>query len=206
MAVKSRTKPTPSLANLSDELAKLPGIGPKSAQRIAHHLIRIPKEQALALAEAVTAARENTKLCSACRNLAEEDPCLICSDPQRDHTTICVVEDPADIAAMESTFSYKGLYHVLHGALAPVHGITPAELRIDALAQRLHTTGATELVLATNPSVEGEATATYIATHLARQGLRITRLARGLSTGSSVDSADRNTLKSALQGRQELIP
>lgn len=204
MTTQQKSQATPSLVHLAQQLARLPGIGPKSAQRIAHHLIRIPKEEAQTVADAIQNALENIILCSKCQNLAESEPCHICSDHRRDESTLCVVEDPADIAAVESTNSYKGRYHVLHGALSPVNGITPSELRLDELAQRLETEPITELVLATNPNVEGEATATYIVTRLARPGLRITRPARGLSIGGSLESTDQTTLKRALQAREEL--
>lgn len=204
MAPQKASKGTPSMARLAEEFASLPGIGPKSAQRIARHLIRIPPEKALSIAEAITEARNNTLTCSRCHNLAENDPCNICQDDNRDPHTICVVEDPADVATMEATRGFKGRYHVLQGALSPVNGVTPSELTMDELAHRLKDEEITELILATNPTVEGEATSAYIVSQLSKPGLRITRLARGLSVGSSLDNTDQTTLSRALQGREQL--
>lgn len=197
---------TPSMARLAQEFASLPGIGPKSAQRIAHHLIRLPRENAAAIVDAIVAARENTLTCSRCHNLAEDDPCAMCADHRRDTATICVVEDPADIAAIESTRTFKGTYHVLQGALAPLQGVTPAELRLDELAQKAIDPDLQEIILATNPTVEGEATANYIVSQMSRPGLKITRLARGLAVGGHVDTTDQTTLTRALQGREEMTP
>ncbi len=194
----------PSIARLVQELNRLPGIGPKSAQRLAYHIIRMPEEEAYALAEAVTAVKENTILCGECQNLAETTPCGICADGRRTRSIICVVEDPMDVLALERTRSFRGLYHVLHGVISPINGIGPDQLKLRELLTRLHDTDVTELVVATNPTMEGEATAMYIQRHLGRDDLRVTRLARGLPVGGSLEHTDETTLSRAFQGRQEL--
>ena len=194
----------PSLARLVQELNRLPGIGPKSAQRLAYHIIRLPDEEAYALAEAVTAVKQNTVYCGECQNLAESTPCQICGDPRRARSVICVVEEPLDVLALERTRSYRGLYHVLHGVISPINGIGPDQLKLRELLERLADPEVSELVVATNPTMEGEATAMYIQRQLGRDDLLVTRLARGLPVGGSLEHTDENTLIRAFQGRQEL--
>ena len=194
----------PSLARLVQELNRLPGIGPKSAQRLAYHIIRLPDEEAYALAEAVTAVKQNTVYCGECQNLAESTPCQICGDRRRVRSVICVVEEPLDVLAMERTRSYRGLYHVLHGVISPINGIGPDQLKLRELLERLSDPEVSELVVATNPTMEGEATAMYIQRQLGRDDLLVTRLARGLPVGGSLEHTDENTLIRAFQGRQEL--
>ena len=194
----------PSIARLVQELNRLPGIGPKSAQRLAYHIIRLPEEEAYALAEAVTAVKQNTIFCGECQNLAEETPCTICADNRRTRSIICVVEDPMDVLALERTRSFRGMYHVLHGAISPINGIGPDQLKFRELLSRLEDPEVAELVVATNPTMEGEATAMYIQRHLGRNDLRVTRLARGLPVGGSLEHTDETTLSRAFQGRQEL--
>lgn len=195
---------SPSLNRLVQELNRLPGIGPKSAQRLAYYIIRLPEEEAFALAEAVTAVKRNTIYCSECQNLAETSPCPICSDHRRVRSIICVVEDPMDVIALERTRSFRGLYHVLHGLISPINGIGPDQLKLNELLERLESPEITELVVATNPTMEGEATAMYIQRRLQRSDLRITRLARGLPVGGSLEHTDETTLSRAFQGRQDL--
>ncbi len=194
----------PSLTRLVQELNRLPGIGPKSAQRLAYHIIRLPDEEAYALAEAVTAVKQNTVYCDECQNLAESTTCLICGDHRRMRSIICVVEDPLDVLALERTRSYRGLYHVLHGVISPINGIGPDQLKLRELLDRLADPEITELVVATNPTMEGEATAMYIQRQLGRDDLKLTRLARGLPVGGSLEHTDETTLTRAFQGRQEL--
>lgn len=193
----------PPVARLIEELHKLPGIGPKTAQRLAYHLLRSPKEYAQSLAEAIIAVKERVVLCSTCQNITEEDPCLICRNEKRDRTQICVVEEALDILALEKAGNFKGVYHVLHGALSPLDGIGPEDLKIRELLERLKGDGVTELILATNPNLEGEATAMYLHRLLSPLGVRITRLARGLPMGSDLEYADEVTLARAFEGRQE---
>ena len=194
----------PSIARLVQELNRLPGIGPKSAQRLAYHIIRLPEEEAYALAEAVTAVKQNTIFCGECQNLAEVTPCTVCADGRRTRTIICVVEDPMDVLALERTRSFRGLYHVLHGVISPINGVGPDQLKLRELLTRLQDPEVAELVVATNPTMEGEATAMYIQRHLGREDLRVTRLARGLPVGGSLEHTDETTLSRAFQGRQEL--
>jgi recombination protein RecR len=204
---------------LIEEFAKLPGIGPKTAQRLTFFLLRSPADQARRLADAITRVKESIITCSTCFNITEADPCPICASPQRDRTIICVVEEPLDVLALEKTGVYKGLYHVLHGALSPVEGIGPRDLRIDELVARVKAAehasadgaeGAEgevelrEVILATNPNYEGDYTAAYIAPLITRPGLTITRLARGLPIGGDLEYADEGTLSRALEGRREL--
>ncbi|MBF8264316.1 MAG: recombination protein RecR [Dehalococcoidia bacterium] len=193
----------PPVARLIEELHKLPGIGPKTAQRLAYHLLRSPKEYAQSLAEAIIAVKERVVLCSTCQNITEEDPCLICRNEKRDKSQICVVEEALDILALEKAGSFKGVYHVLHGALSPLDGIGPEDLKIRELLERLKGDGVAELILATNPNLEGEATAMYLHRLLSPLGVRITRLARGLPMGSDLEYADEVTLARAFEGRQE---
>jgi len=192
------------LQRLIDELGRLPGIGPKSAQRITFHLLKVPKEDALRLAEAIIAVKERITLCTRCFNVAEGGLCAICVDETRDGTTVCVVEDPRDIAAMEKTRLYRGRYHVLQGALNPIEGIGPEQLRIGELFARLEQEGIEEVVLGMNPNLEGEATAMHLARALRPLGLRVTRLASGLPVGGDLEYADELTLGRALVGRREV--
>lgn len=194
-----------SLARLIEALHKLPGIGPKTAQRLAFHLLGCPEEEALSLARAITEARQQIHPCSVCANLTDIDPCHLCRDPGRDQGVICVVEQPRDVVAIERTGEYRGLYHVLHGALSPLDGIGPEDLRIDRLLARLKQGQVREVILATNPNTEGEATAIYIARLCRPLGVKVTRLAHGLPVGGDLEYADELTLGRALAGRQELV-
>jgi len=192
------------VARLIEEFHKLPGIGPKSAQRLTYHLLRAPADDARALAEAILEVKEKTVLCSACQNIADSDPCAVCSNPARDHGAICVVEEPLDILALERTGAYRGLYHVLHGAISPMDGIGPEELKVQELLSRLRSGDVREVIMATNPNLEGEATAMYIARLISPLGVKVTRLARGLPVGADLEYADNVTLARALEGRQEV--
>ena len=192
------------IARLIQEFNELPGIGPKSAQRLTYHLLRAPADKADALADAIKAVKEKLSLCSLCLNITDSQPCAICRDEERDHTTICVVEKPIDILSLERTRKYKGLYHVLHGVIAPADGIGPDELKIKDLLSRLNAGQVTEVILATNPNLEGEATAMYLQRLIAPLGIRLTRLARGLPYGGDLEYADDVTLSRALEGRQDM--
>jgi recombination protein RecR len=194
------------VARLIDAFGRLPGIGPKTASRLAFHLLRSPQEQTLALAEALRALTESLVYCGRCQNIAESDPCALCADPDRDGGLVCVVEEPLDVIALERTHEYRGLYHVLHGAISPVEGIGPSDLHIDTLLARLGSEPVREVILATNPSLEGDATAMYIERAVRARGLdvRLTRLARGLPVGGDIEYADEVTLARAVQGRSEL--
>jgi len=192
------------MARLIEELHRLPGVGPKNAQRLAYFLLHAPEEQARALAEAIVELKEKIVFCSRCYNITEVDPCSICQDEKRDHTSICVVEKPMDILPLERTRGYHGLYHVLHGAISPMDGIGPDDLRIKELLSRLQEMSVQEIILATNPNLEGEATAMYIQRLVGPLGIRVTRLARGLPFGSDLEYADEATLSRALEGRQEV--
>ena len=192
------------VSRLIEELHKLPGIGPKSAQRLAYYLLRIPEEQARALAEAILAVKEKVVLCSVCQNFTEADPCSICQDQGRDRSRICVVEKPLDILAVERTRKYAGLYHVLHGVLSPMDGVGPDDLKIKSLLERLKDGSLKEVILATNPNLEGEATAMYLSRLIGPLGVRVTRLARGLPFGGDLEYADELTMTRALEGRHEL--
>jgi len=189
---------------LIEELVRLPSVGQKSAQRLALHLMRVPQEEALRLAEAIRAAREKVGFCSVCGLFSEEDPCLIDRDPQRDPQLVCVVEQPADVLAFERTGSFHGRYHVLGGALSPLEGTQPEDLRIRELLERLRTEPIQEIILATNPNVAGEATALYLSRLLAPLGVKVTRIARGVPMGSDLEYSDQVTLARALEGRREL--
>lgn len=191
------------VSRLIGELSKLPGIGPKSAARLAYHVLRSPEADARDLAEAIIAVKEKTVLCSSCQNVADTDPCAICSSEERDHSVICIVKEPLDIMALERTGKYHGQYHVLHGVLSPMDGIGPDDLKIKELLDRLKSGAVKEIILATNPNLEGEATAMYIQKLLSPQGIRLTRLARGLPMGSDLEYADEVTLTHALENRQE---
>lgn len=192
------------LARLVEEFYKLPGIGPKSAQRLAYYLLRMPATEAQALATAILEVKERVTFCSICQNVTEADPCRVCSDPGRDRTVICVVEEPLDILAIERTQAFRGLHHVLHGAISPMDGVGPEDLKIRELLDRLRSDEVREVILATNPNLEGEATAMYLSRLIRPLGIRITRLARGLPAGGDLEYADDVTLTRALEGRQEL--
>lgn len=190
------------VVRLIEELSKLPGIGPKTAQRLTFFLLRSPGEQARDLAQAIIEVKEKIGFCSTCFNITESDPCRICADPARDPSVICVVEEPLDILALERTRSFKGLYHVLHGAISPMDGIGPEDLRIRELLTRLQRDTVKEVILAVNPNLEGEATGMYLSRLIAPLGVRVTRLARGLPVGGDLEYADEVTLTRALEGRQ----
>jgi recombination protein RecR len=192
------------VGRLIEEFSKLPGIGPKTASRLTYHLLRAPAERALGLAEALHELKERIIYCSICYNIAEESPCLVCSNSERDGSIICVVEEPLDVLAIERTGAYHGLYHVLHGALAPMEGIGPDELRIRELLERLKSGAVQEIILATNPNLEGEATAMYIGRLITPLGIKVTRLAHGLPVGGDLEYADEMTVRRALQGRGAL--
>jgi recombination protein RecR len=189
---------------LIDELSRLPGIGPKSASRLTYFLLRQPAEQSKTLAEALVQLKEHTRFCSICFNMTEADPCPLCQDEARDGGAICVVEAPLDVIALERTRSFKGRYHVLHGAISPVEGIGPEDLRIKELLARLQSGKVRELIVATNPSYEGEATAMYLHKQVIPLGVKVTRLARGLPVGGDLEYADETTLARALEGRSEM--
>ncbi|GIU90756.1 MAG: recombination protein RecR [Acidimicrobiia bacterium] len=190
--------------NLIDELGRLPGIGPKSAQRIAFHLLKAAPEDAKRLARVIVEAKERVSWCRRCYNLAEGELCSFCRDERRDPHVLCIVEEPRDIVAIERTGEYKGRYHVLQGAISPIEGIGPEQLRIKELLARLPDEGVTEVILATNPNIEGEATAMYVARLLKPLGIRVTRIASGLPVGGDLEYADEVTLGRALEGRHEL--
>ncbi|MBI3958351.1 MAG: recombination protein RecR [Chloroflexi bacterium] len=198
------------VSNLIDAFSRLPGIGPKSASRLAYFLLRADSEIGLNLAAALTELKEKTVFCSVCHNIADRQPCAICDSPQRDASIICVVEEPLDVQAIERTGAFRGVYHVLHGAISPVEGIGPDDLKIRELLKRVQASekeGAVsvqELLLATNPNLEGEATAMYISRLFKPLGIRVTRLARGLPTGGDLEYADESTLSNALAGRLEM--
>ena len=192
------------LARLIDALKRLPGIGQKSAQRIAFHLERAPREDAERLAAAILDAKDKIRLCSRCNNLTEQDPCEYCTDPRRDPEVICVVETPYNVLAIEKTREYHGLYHVLHGALSPLQGIGPDQLKLKNLVERLKGGKVKELIVATNPNVEGEATAIYLSKLLKPLGLKVTRIGMGVPVGSELEFADEVTMLKALEGRREI--
>jgi recombination protein RecR len=194
---------TDSVSHLITELGKLPGIGPKSAQRLAYYLLRASKEEAEALADAITRIKTNTRLCSACFNIADGEKCPVCSSTTRDSAIICVVEQPQDILALEHVGVYRGVYHVLHGAIAPTEGMGAANIRVQELIKRLQDGTVTEVIIATNPTTEGETTALYLQRLIAPMGIKITRLARGLPFGTELEYADDVTLCRALEGRQD---
>ncbi len=190
------------VSRLVDELHKLPGIGPKTAQRLAYYLIRMPPDEARGLAEAIVAVKDRIGLCGQCFDITESDPCAICVDSGRDRSRICVVEEPLDVRALERTRSFHGLYHVLHGVISPINGVGPDDLKIRPLLERLKVDGVEEIIIATNPNVEGEATAMYLQRLLEALGTRITRPARGLPVGGDLEYADEVTLSRAMDGRQ----
>ena len=188
---------------LIQELNKLPGIGPKSAQRLTYYLLRAPEEQTRLLADALLSMKQKTTLCSICFNVADSDPCPLCRSDQRDQSKICIVEQPQDILALEHTRIYNGLYHVLHGAISPTEGVGANDIRIKELMSRLQTGSINEVILATNPNLEGEQTAMYLNKLISPLGIRVTRLARGLPFGTELEYADDVTLTRAIEGRQE---
>jgi len=192
------------MARLIDELKKLPGVGSKSAQRLAFHILRSSEEDASALAGAIHEVKASLRLCSVCNNITDVDPCVYCSSPTRNQRLICVVEEPTNIAAVEKTRHYNGVYHVLHGSISPIHGVGPEQLRISNLMKRVEGEQADEIILATNPTVEGEATATYLSGQLRRAGLKVTRIATGIPAGSDIEYADEITMLKAMEGRREL--
>lgn len=193
-----------SVTRLVQEFAKLPGIGKKSAERLAYHILRVTKAEALALADAIRSVKENVRYCRTCYNLAEGEQCEICRDPRRQQDVLCVVEQPRDLIALEQTGLYRGLYHVLLGRIAPLEGVGPDQLTIDALVERVRKGSFKELIMATNPTIEGDGTALHISNLLAEVPIRITRLARGLTPGSALEFANKEILADALSGRQEL--
>ena len=195
---------TPALARLVQELGRLPGIGEKTATRLAMFILGAGREYVESLAEAIWAVKTETTLCKECFGLAEGDLCVICSDPQRSVESICIVEDPADLMAVERSHEYKGLYHVLHGVLAPLDGIGPEDLKIAPLLERLRRDGTKEVIVATNPNVEGEATALYLAKIIKPLGIQVSRIAHGIPMGGDVEYTDAVTLGRAIEGRREM--
>jgi recombination protein RecR len=192
------------MARLIDELKKLPGVGSKSAQRLAFHILRSSEEDAEALASSIRELKEKLHLCSVCNNITDIDPCVYCSSPTRNQRLVCVVEEPTNIASVEKTRSYNGVYHVLHGSLSPLHGVGPEHLRLANLSRRIDQGEVDELIIATNPTVEGEATAVYISNMLKKSGVKVTRIATGIPAGSDIEYADEVTMAKALEGRREL--
>lgn len=196
---------TTSIQNLMNELSRLPGIGMRSAERIAFHLLKQKPEEAMRLADAIRDVKTRIKHCSVCYNLTESDPCAICANPARDQGLVCVVEQPKDLLALEAAGLYQGVYHVLLGRISPLEGINPEDLTIDALAKRLESGVVREIIMGTNPTMEGDGTALYMQNIIARfPGVTVTRLARGLPTGSSIEYANRNILADAISGRQKM--
>ena len=195
---------TESVTQLIDEFAKLPGIGRKSAERLAYHILRIGQPEALALADAIRSVKENVRYCKTCYHLAEEEECEICRDPRRDRSLLCVVEQPRDLIQLESSGAYRGLYHVLLGRIAPLEGIGPDQLTIDALVDRVRDGTVREVIMATNPTVEGDGTALHISNRLAEFPVEITQLARGITSGSVLEFTNKEILADALSGRQKL--
>ncbi len=193
---------TEPLKNLIEQFARLPGIGKKSAERLAYHVLRVHKDEALQLADAIRHVKENVRYCATCFNLSEGETCSICADPKRDRTKLCVVEQPRDLMALEQTGAYRGLYHVLLGRIAPLDGIGPDQLTIEALVRRVNEGSIEEVIMATNPTVEGDGTALFISNQLGGLPVRITRLARGITSGSVLEFANKEILFDALAGRQ----
>ncbi len=190
--------------DLIDELGRLPGVGPKSAQRIAFHLLKLPTEDALRIATAIAVVKERVSFCTICFNISEGDACGICSDTRREASVVCVVEEPRDIVAVEKTGEYRGRYHVLQGAISPIEGIGPDQLRVKELLIRIEPEGIEEVILCTNPNIEGEATAMYLGRLLKPLGIRVTRIASGLPVGGDLEYADELTLGRALEGRRDV--
>jgi recombination protein RecR len=189
---------------LIEELERLPGIGPKSAQRLAFHILERPEEEVRELADAITQVTQSIRYCSQCFNFTDTDPCAVCADDRRDHSLVCVVAEPRDVIAMENTGEYRGVYHVLHGLISPLDNVGPDQLRVKELLERVRAGGAKEIIIATNPVVEGEATAAYLAGVLKPLGVKVTRIALGLPVGGDLDYADQLTITRALQGRTEM--
>jgi recombination protein RecR len=192
------------MTRLIDELKKLPGVGSKSAQRLAFHILRSSEEDAEALAAAVRDVKAKLRLCSVCNNITDVDPCVYCSSPTRNHRLVCVVEEPTNINAIEKTRHFNGAYHVLHGSISPLHGVGPEQLRLSNLMRRIDAGDVDEVILATNPTVEGEATAVYISQQVRRPGVKVTRIATGIPVGSDIEYADEVTMLKAMEGRREL--
>lgn len=192
------------MAQLIDELKKLPGVGGKSAQRLAFHILRSSEEDAEALASAIRNLKEKLHLCSVCNNITDVDPCAYCSSPTRNQRLVCVVEEPTNIASIEKTRSYNGVYHVLHGAISPLHGVGPEQLRIPSLLKRVENGNVDEIIIATNPTLEGEATAVHLTSLIKRPGVKVTRIATGIPAGSDIEYADEVTMLKAMEGRREL--
>lgn len=192
-----------AVSQLVDRLSQLPGIGRKSAERLAFHLLRVREDEALALADAIRRVRTDVRYCAACFNLSEKEFCQICSDPNRDATRLCVVEQPRDLLSLEASGAYKGLYHVLLGRIAPLDGVTPDQLTIEALVERVRTGNFAEIIMATNPTVEGDGTSLYLSNQLSEFPVEMTRLARGITAGSVLEYANREILADALTGRQK---
>jgi recombination protein RecR len=192
------------ITRLIDELKHLPGIGQKTAQRLAFHLLRVPPEQALALADAIRDAKQNVRFCSVCNNITDADPCFYCTSATRNRKLICVVEEPLNIMAVEKTRQFNGLYHVLGGSLAPLQGIGPEQLKIKGLIERLKGAGVEEIIVATNPTAEGEATAVYLSKLIKPLGVRVTRIGVGIPVGSDLEYADEVTMLKAMEGRRDL--
>ncbi len=193
-----------AVQRLIDQLGRLPGVGPKSAQRIAYHLLKVPKEDALALADAIATAKARVRFCEVCHNLSEGVRCAICADDRRDPSLVCVVEEPRDIVAVERTGGFKGRYHVLGGAINPMEGIGPDQLKVRELLGRIDAEGVAEVILCTNPNLEGDTTAMYLARLLTPLGIRVTRIASGLPVGGDLEYADELTLGRALEGRRDV--
>ncbi len=192
------------MARLIEELKKLPGVGSKSAQRFAFYILRSSDEDARLLADAIREVKASLRLCSVCNNITDVDPCTYCTSATRNQRLVCVVEEPTNIAAIEKTRHYNGVYHVLHGALSPLHGVGPDQLRISNLVRRVEAGGVDELILATNPTVEGEATATYLSRLFKSSSVKVTRIATGVPVGSDIEYADEVTMQKAMEGRREL--
>lgn len=193
-----------SLDNLIDCFARLPGVGRKSAQRLAFYVLRLPKEEAIAFANAIIEAKENVRYCNICQNLTDGEICSVCSSPKRDHSVICVVAEAKDIAAIERAREFNGLYHVLHGVISPMSHIGPDDIKVKELLNRINSGGVSEVIMATNPDTEGEATAMYVSRLLKPLGVKVTRLAYGIPVGSNLEYADEATLFRALEGRREM--
>lgn len=193
-----------SVGDLVEQLGRLPGIGRKSAERLAYHLLRVPQAEALALGESIRRVRENVRYCEICFNLSEGPSCAVCSDPRRDRTRLCVVEQPRDLMSLEQSGVFRGLYHVLLGRIAPLDGIGPDQLTIDRLVDRVRSGNFAEVIMATNPTVEGDGTSLYISNLLSQYPLEVTRLARGITAGSVLEYANKEILADALNGRQKL--
>ena len=192
------------MSRLIDELKKLPGVGAKSAQRLAFHILRSSDEDAEALATAVRDVKANLRLCSVCNNITDVDPCAYCTSPTRNQRLVCVVEEPTNIAAIEKTKHFNGVFHVLHGAISPLHGVGPEQLRISNLISRVDSGNVDEVILATNPTVEGEATAVYLSQQLKRTGMKVTRIAMGIPVGSDIEYTDEITMLKAMEGRRDM--